>query len=130
MRLPLALLALALATPALSNPTLADTPTLLPGTMPSLSQGRPSAPRFSPAPVPDPDLRAPRSQRDPNAVEIAPGLTRTNTGRALVGDGFTPGSAYSGELERRNGRGGLGSTLAPSVNMRMPLQVEFGAPKQ
>jgi hypothetical protein len=125
MRLPLALVALALATPA-----LADTPTLLPGTMPSLSQGRPSAQRFSPAPVPNPDLLAPRSQRDPNAVQIAPGLTRTNTGRALAGDGFTPGSAYNGELERRNGRAGLGSTLAPSVNMRMPLQVEFGAPKQ
>jgi hypothetical protein len=125
MRLPLVLVALALATPA-----LADTPTLLPGTMPSLSQGRPSAQRFSPAPVPNPDLLAPRSQRDPNAVQIAPGLTRTNTGRALAGDGFTPGSAYNGELERRNGRAGLGSTLAPSVNMRMPLQVEFGAPKQ
>jgi hypothetical protein len=125
MRLPLALLAVSLATPA-----LADTPTLLPGTMPSLSQGRPSAQRFSPAPVPNPDLLAPRSQRDPNAVQIAPGLTRTNTGRALAGDGFTPGSAYNGELERRNGRAGLGSTLAPSVNMRMPLQVEFGAPKQ
>ena len=125
MRLPLVLVALALATPA-----LADTPTLLPGTMPSLSQGRPSAQRFSPAPVPNPDLLAPRSQRDPNAVQIAPGLTRTNTGRALAGDGFTPGSAYNGELERRNGRAGLGSTLAPSVNMRMPLQVEFGATKQ
>jgi hypothetical protein len=125
MRLPLVLVALALATPA-----LADTPTLLPGTMPSLSQGRPSAQRFSPAPVPNPDLLAPRSQRDPNAVQIAPGLTRTNTGRALAGDGFTPGSAYNGELERRNGRAGLGSTLAPSVNMRMPLPVEFGAPKQ
>ena len=125
MRLPLALLAVSLATPA-----LADTPTLLPGTMPSLSQGRPSAQRFSPAPVPDPDLRAPRSQRDPNAVEIVPGLTRTNTGRAMAGDGFTPGSAYNGDLERRNGRGGLGSTLAPSVNMRMPLQVEFGGRRE
>ena len=91
MRLPLALLALALATPTLPSPALADTPTLLPGTMPSLSQGRPSAQRFSPAPVPDPDLRAPRSQRDPNAVEIVPGLTRTNTGRAMAGDGFHPG---------------------------------------
>ena len=130
MRLPLALLALALATPILPSPALADTPPLLPGTMPSLSQGRPSAQRFSPAPVPDPDLRAPRSQRDPNAVEIVPGLTRTNTGRAMAGDGFTPGSAYNGDLERRNGRGGLGSTLAPSVNMRMPLQVEFGGRRE
>ena len=126
MRTLLALLALAAAAPA-----WADTaPTLLPGTMPSLSQGRPGTQRFSPAPVPDPDIRAPRSQRDPNAVELAPSLTRTNTGRAMAGDGFTPGSAYNGELERRNGRAGLGTTLAPSVNMRMPLQVEFGGRRQ
>lgn len=120
-----ALLALLAATVAL--PALAETPTLLPGTMPSLSQGRPSTQRFSPAPVPNPDISAPRSYRDPNAVEITPGLTRTNTGRALAGDGFTPGSAYSGELERRSGRAGLGTTLAPSVNMKVPVQVEFEA---
>ena len=126
MRALLALLAASVAMPA-----LADTaPTLLQGTMPSLSQGRPSQQRFSPAPVPDPDIRAPRTQRDPGAVEVSPGLTRTNTGRALSGDGFTPGSAYNGELERRNGRGGLGSTLAPSVNMKMPVQVEFGGRRQ
>lgn len=122
MRALVLLLALTSAMPALAD----STPTLLPGTMPSLSQGRPSPQRFTPAPVPDPDIRAPRSQRDPNAVEVSPGLTRTNTGRALAGDGFTPGSAYNGELERRNGRGGIGSTLAPSVNMKMPVQVEFG----
>jgi hypothetical protein len=121
-----ALLALLAATVAL--PALADSaPTLLPGTMPSLSQGRPSAQRFAPAPVPNPDISAPRGHHDPNAVQISPGLTRTNTGRALSGDGFTPGSAYSGELERRNGRAGLGTTLAPSVNMKVPVQVEFEA---
>lgn len=116
------LLALLVAAPALAD----STPTMLPGTMPSLSQGRGSATNFAPAPVPNPDVRVPRSQRDPNAVEISPGLTRTNTGRAMSGDGFSAGSAYSGELERRGGRGGLGSTLAPSVNMKMPVQVEFG----
>ena len=123
MRLP-ALLAVLLA----AGPALADTSfTVLPGIMPSLSQGRTAAQRFAPAPMPNPNLVAPRALRDPNAVEVSPSLTRTNTGRAMGGDGFAPGSAYSGELERRNGSAGIGSTLAPSLNLRMPVQVDVGS---
>jgi len=105
---------------------LADTPpTMLPGKMPALSQGRGSAlPRFAPAPVPNPDLVAPTAQRDSSAVQVSPGLTRMSAGQAHAGDGFARGSAYAGELERRN-RGGLGSTIAPSLNLKMPLQIEF-----
>ena len=105
--------------------------TVLRGRMPSLSQGRPSVPgvgtpaRFSPAPVPNADLRAPRDATDPNAVRVAPGLMRTNTGRALAGDGFAAGSAYTGDLERRNGASGLGSTVAPSLSLKVPMQVEL-----
>lgn len=107
-------------------PSLADTqPTLLPGKMPTLSQGRGSAaPRFSPAPVPNLDLIAPTSPRDPTAVQVSPGLTRMNAGQAHSGDGFARGSAYLGEFERR-GRGGLGAAGAPSLNLKMPLQMEF-----
>jgi hypothetical protein len=120
-----ALLLLALLLPA--APVRADKPTMLPGLMPSLSQGRASG-GYAPAPVPNPTARAPRSQRDPNAIEVTPGLTRTNTGQGLGGDGFARGSAYSGELERRQGRGaGIGSTIVPSLNMRMPMQVDIGS---
>jgi hypothetical protein len=123
MRIPALLATLFLATPA-----LAEAPaTLLPGAMPSLSQGRLAAQRFAPAPVPDPTQLAPRAQRDPNAVQVSPGLTRTHTGRALAGDGFAPGSAYTGELERRGRNAGVGSTLAPSINMRLPVQVQIGS---
>jgi|GEM_PF-5781011 len=112
----------------LAAPAWADTtPTLLPGFMPSLNQGRGSPERFAPAPVPNANLIAPHTARDRNAVEVSPGLMRTNTGRALAGDGFAPGSAYSGELERRSRTGGVGSTLAPSLNLRMPLQVDIGS---
>ncbi len=108
----------------LGFPALADTsPTLLPGKMPSLSQGRASTQRFAPAPVPNLDAAAPIAQREPNAVQLSPGLTRTPTGQAHRGDGFASGSAYTGELEKR--RGGLGSTVAPSLNLRLPMQVEF-----
>ena len=105
---------------------LADSPgTLLTGRMPTLDQGRGNGHAFAPAPVPNPDAVAPRSQRDPNAILVSPGLARTNTGHANAGDGYAPGSAYNGELERRGRSGGLGSTLAPSLNLKMPVQVEF-----
>ena len=106
---------------------LADTsPTMLPGNMPSLSQGRGSGTqRFAPAPVPNPNMMEPTSQRDPGAVQVSPGLTRTRTGQAHAGDGFATGSAYSGDLEKRGRSGGIGANIAPSLNLKLPLQVEF-----
>ncbi len=125
---PLPLLRALLPVLVLAAPAWADTtPTMLPGAMPSLNQGRGSPQRFAPAPVPNANLIAPRDARDPNAMQVSPSLTRTNTGRALAGDGFAPGSAYSGELERRGRSGGVGSTLAPSLNLRMPVQVDVGS---
>ncbi len=112
---------------ALPAAARADTaPTVLGGRMPSLDQGRGGGTtRFAPAPMPNPDARPPVAQRDPNAVQLTPGLTRTPTGQALAGDGFASGSAYGGELERRGRSGGIGSTLAPSLKLRVPMQVEF-----
>lgn len=108
----------------LACPALAEkSPTMLQGNMPSLSQGRAGTQRFAPAPVPNPDAVAPMSQRDPNAIQLSPGLTRTPTGQANRGDGFANGTAYTGELEKR--RSGLGSSMAPSLNLKMPMQVEF-----
>ncbi len=108
----------------LAFPALAEkAPTILRGNMPSLSQGRAGAQRFAPAPMPNPDMLAPITQRDTNAIQLSPGLTRTPTGQAHRGDGFANGTAYTGELEKR--RGGLGSNVVPSLNLRMPMQVEF-----
>ena len=119
------LLALLLAVPAMAH-AAADKPTVLPGKMPSLSQGRPSGntARFAPAPVPNPDLAAP-AQRDTAGVLVSPGLTRTNTGQGFGGDGFAPGSVYSGTLERRSrNSAGLGSNVAPSLSFKVPVQVD------
>ncbi len=124
----LLLLAVLVAVPAWAAPAWADTtPTLLPGAMPLLNQGRGSPQRFVPAPVPNANLIAPRTAREPSAMQVSPGLTRTNTGRAPAGDGYAPGSAYNGELERRGRSGGVGSTLAPSLNLRLPMQVDVGS---
>lgn len=116
-----------LATAAAATPALADpAPTLLRGNMPTLSQGRGGGTqRFAPAPVPNPNMMEPTSQRDPGAVQVTPGLTRTRTGQANAGDGFATGSAYSGDLEKRGRSGGIGSNIAPSLNLKLPLQVEF-----
>jgi hypothetical protein len=107
-------------------PACADsTATVLSGRMPSLSQGRPSPTRFAPAPVPNPDLLPPRDASDPYAVAVVPTLTRTETAKT-TGDGFAPGSSFSGSMERRDrGPGGIGSTLAPSLRVKVPVQVEF-----
>ncbi|MCC6717072.1 MAG: hypothetical protein IT555_04245 [Acetobacteraceae bacterium] len=106
-------------------PACADTePTMLRGRMPSLDQRRIGAATFAPAPVPNPDMAARSGPRNPTTVEVSPTLTQPNNGRALTGDGFARGSAYNGDLERR-GRGGLGATMVPSLNLRVPMQVDF-----
>jgi hypothetical protein len=123
MRILALLACLAALAPA---PACADsTATMISGRMPSLSQGRPPADRFAPAPVPNPDLQPPRANIDPYAVAVSPTLTRTETAKT-TGDGFAPGSTFSGSLERRDrGPGGIGSTLAPSLRVKVPVQVEF-----
>ena len=130
------------AAPAWSNSAGTDRPTVLPGNMPQLSQGRGSGGAFTPAPVPNPDAIAPRSQRDPNAIQLVPGLARpgiggpaaSGTGSGSAGrggrdgnDALARGGTYSRELERVGGRpGSLGSALVPSLNLRMPMQIELG----
>ena len=106
-------------------PALADTvPPLIRGTMPSLDQGRGrTAQRFTPAPVPNLDITAPRRRNEANEVQVSPGLTRMNMGQALAGHGFAAGSAYGGELDRRS-RSGIGSAI-PSLNLKMPVELEF-----
>ena len=108
-------------------PALADSgATMLLGNMPTLSQGRSVGnQRFAPAPVPNPNMVAPNAQRGSDALQLSPGLTRTRTGQGHGGDGFASGSAYTGDLEKRGRSGSIGSNIAPSLNLKMPLHVEF-----
>ncbi len=111
---------------AAATPACADPGTMLNSRMPSLSQGRsPGATLYAPAPVPNPDVAVPRGAQDPYAVAVVPGLTRTETDK-ITGEGFSPGSNFSGTMERRDrGSGGIGSTLAPSLRVKVPVQVDF-----
>lgn len=100
--------------------------TLLEGPMPWLSSRQPSVapdPRaFSDAPRPDFDTRAPVA-RDPAGVVLAPGLTNRSSVPNPTANSHVPGSAFSDSLNRnRRGGGELGGTLAPSLNLRVPLQ--------
>jgi hypothetical protein len=74
------------------------------------------APVFTPAPVPNIDAAPPRTAYgDPNAPTVSPSLIWGGGGRASLGDGFTPGSIYTGEQEKRFKPG-------PGVNVSVPIQ--------
>jgi hypothetical protein len=94
----------------------------LPGRMPQLPATVGLAPGYQPAPTPNPDISAPivRGSSEP---QLGATLTRRAQGFGTKGDGFAPGSSYSGYFDRR-GRAteGIGSTLAPSFQLRVPLE--------
>jgi hypothetical protein len=76
--------------------------------VPALGQAQES-PRFVPAPMPNPDVRAPRSPETGDTT-VAPRLFMPPD--RFAGDGYTPGSTVQSEQERRL-RPGAG------VNLRM-----------
>jgi hypothetical protein len=83
--------------------------------------GRPAAPAangpitgFVPAPVPDPDVYAPLSQQA-GGGGLRPSLTVPSTGPTTQGNGFTRGSAYSGEQVHH-------FAPAPTLNLDLPLR--------
>ncbi len=77
---------------------------------------------FEPAPTPNPDIYAP-AVRGSTEARLGATLTRRAEGFGAKGDGFSPGSSYNGYFDRR-GRAveGIGSTLAPSFQLRVPLE--------
>lgn len=86
------------------------------GPMPRL--GAPS----QPAPVPDQNLEPPADIDTPGA-RLLPSLTNRLSGGASAADGFSPGSAFSPELERRHDTGtNIGNILAPGLQLRVPLK--------
>jgi hypothetical protein len=99
---------------------------MLDGPMPSLTGRKPVAPprdprAFDPAPRPDLDAQAPVPRERPGVV-VSPGLTNRSAQPNPTGNSHVPGSAFSDSLNRNNRRGSeLGGTLAPSLNLRMPL---------
>ncbi len=107
------------ALPLLACPgfALSAAPTVISGPMPRLATvpSGPSA-NYEPAPVPNPDIAAPRPRTD-GAASFEPSLTNRVPPSARPDVG-----AYSSELERRSRTStAIGNVLAPSLNLRVPL---------
>jgi hypothetical protein len=85
----------------------------LPDAMPTRPQSG-----FTPAPVPNQDIVTP-GRIDSGGPSVSADL---QSKRIILrsGDGFTPGSNFSDELERRSR--GAASGLAPTLNFNFPLQ--------
>jgi hypothetical protein len=91
-------------------------PTYLNGPMPLL--GTPAAPAksaYTPAPVPNPDALAPRAEPPkPGEPRLAASFNAPSP-QIRSGNGYTQGSSFSGDVERRSR--GLGSAMAPSLGV-------------
>jgi hypothetical protein len=73
---------------------------------------------FTPAPVPNQDITTP-TRIDDGGPSVSAKLQQQRT-LLRPGDGYTPGSNFSEELERRSR--GVTTGLAPTVNFKFPLQ--------
>lgn len=98
---------------------------LLSGPMPKIfaSKAKPTPETgYTPAPTADQDISAPVVRPGKDAV-IAPTLINRTANRGNPASGFVPGADYSDVMARRGRQlTGLGTTLAPAVTIRQPLQ--------
>jgi hypothetical protein len=76
-------------------------------------------PGFTPAPVPNLDLRAPSPVQGRATPELS-GTLFSSPATSNVDNGYMFGSRYSNDLERR--RPGVTISLAPTLNLKIPLQ--------
>ena len=97
--------------------------TRLQGDMPLVgtNAGAPLPKGFKPAPVPNPDIFAPRSTRAPvpGEPEFSAGLTQTGQS-VRVDQGHAPGSGFSEDLQRRS-RTTFGTRFVPGFALTVPL---------
>jgi len=97
---------------------------LIKGPMPTLAS-EPSAKSLDPAPMPNFDIDPPLPPIDKHP-RVEPSMA-DRTGQPALTNGYAPGSGYSSQLERRtrqvgNPGGAIGTTLVPSLTVRVPLQ--------
>jgi hypothetical protein len=94
------------------------------GDMPQFANAPVAAnPDGSAAPVPDPDAHAPLPTAS-DRPSLVPALTNRLSGGTQASQGYSPGSAYSGEMDRKRGDLGtnIGSILAPGLRLVVPLK--------
>ena len=75
-------------------------------------------PGFAPAPVPNLDMRGPSAAASEGPT--VSGSLFPTPATSGVNSGYMFGSSYSTDLERR--RQGVTSSLAPTLNLKIPLQ--------
>jgi len=77
---------------------------------------------FTPAPVPNQNIIAPRNGKVPvpGEPEFVASLTSTSTS-VRQGEGYSTGSRFS-ETMQRGGRGLFGGGVAPSIGVQVPLE--------
>ncbi len=76
-------------------------------------------PGFTPAPVPNQDITTP-IRVDGGGATLSARLQQPHI-LLRSGDGFTPGSNFSEDLERRSRGVGVGTGFAPTVSINVPL---------
>jgi hypothetical protein len=92
---------------------------LLPGPMEQLTAPVATG---EPAPVPGRDAAPPEAAVIPG-TRLVPALTNRLSGGGPAGQGYSPGSVYSPELERRHDSGtNIGNILAPGLQLLVPLK--------
>lgn len=98
---------------------------LLDGPMPLLSGAAQPAVKpdgFAPAPLADPDAKAPRGPGKAGTT-ITPTLINRNANRNTAAEGLSAGSGFSEQLNRRGrSSSNIGTTLAPGLAIRQAIQ--------
>jgi len=92
---------------------------MLQGPMPQVLTAPDGRAGFTPAPVPNVDAEAPRAKdgRVKGVPELGASLSQPSATPLRPGDGYSPGSTYSEDLQRRN-RSTL--NVAPGLLIKVP----------
>ena len=99
----------------------AASPLYLGGPMPQFTAQPDKRPDgFTPAPVPKHGLELPKPPPQKPGEPAFSGAVGPSSPQVRSGEGFTPGSSFNDELQRRN-RSATGSGLAPRLQLTVPM---------
>lgn len=76
---------------------------------------------FVPAPVPGQGVGLPKAPPPKPGEPVFSGAVTPSAPQVRSGEGYTPGSSFNEELQRRN-RSATGSGLAPRLQMTVPME--------
>mgnify|MGYP000045821328 CR=1 FL=1 len=76
---------------------------------------------FAPAPVPKQGAALPKAPPPRPGEPAISGAVSPSAPQVRTGDGYTPGSSFNDELQRRN-RSATGAGLAPRLQITVPME--------